>query len=159
MNIRPLSHDDVDAASRLCMAAFIDSVAYTLADEGIATFRRLATAEAFASRINEDNLMWVAEVAGQPAGLIELKQGRHIAMLFISPELQRRGIGRRLIAEAIKHARSDMLTVSASLPSVPAYLDYGFHCSAEVSESMGIIYQPMELHLAPAPNTFASTTS
>ena len=127
------------------MAAFIDSVAYTLADEGIATFRRLATAEAFASRINEDNLMWLAEVAGQPAGLIELKQGRHIAMLFITPELQRRGIGRRLVAEAIKRARSDVLTVSASLPSVPAYLGYCFRRSGDVGESMGIIYQPMEL--------------
>lgn len=126
------------------MAAFMDSVASTLADEGIATFRKIATAEAFASRINEDNLMWLAEVAGQPAGLIELKQGRHIAMLFITPKLQRQGIGRRLVAEAIRHARSDVLTVSASLPSVPAYLGYGFHCSGEVSESMGIIYQPME---------------
>lgn len=126
------------------MAAFMDSVASTLADEGIATFRKIATAEAFASRLNEDNLMWLAEVAGQPAGLIELKQGRHIAMLFITPELQRQGIGRRLVAEAIRHARSDVLTVSASLPSVPAYLGYGFHCSGEVSESMGIIYQPME---------------
>ncbi|PZU27485.1 MAG: GNAT family N-acetyltransferase [Stenotrophomonas sp.] len=147
MNIRPLNPNDVDAASRLCMAAFMDSVASTLTGEGVATFRKLAAAEAFASRISEDNLMWLAEVSGQPAGLIELKQGRHIAMLFISPELQRRGIGRRLLAEAIKHARSDMLTVSASLPSVPAYLGYGFHCSGEVSESMGIIYQPMELWL------------
>lgn len=127
------------------MAAFMDSVASTLGDEGIATFRNVAAAEALAARITQDNLMWLAEVAGQPAGLIELKQGRHIAMLFITPELQRRGIGRRLVAEAIKRARSDVLTVSASLPSVPAYLGYGFRRSGDVGESMGIIYQPMEL--------------
>lgn len=159
MNIRPLNPNDVDAASRLCMAAFMDSVASTLTGEGVATFRKLAAAEAFASRISEDNLMWLAEVDGQPAGLIELKQGRHIAMLFISPGLQRRGIGRRLLAESITHARSEVLTVSASLPSVPAYLGYGFHCSGEVRESTGIIYQPMELHLAPAPHTATATTS
>jgi len=129
------------------MAAFMDSVASTLGDEGIATFRKVAAAEAFAARIAPDNLMWLAEIAGQAVGLIELKQGRHIAMLFVAPDLQRHGIGRRLVAEAIKHARTDVLTVSASLPSVPAYLDYGFHCSGDVGESMGIIYQPMEMQL------------
>lgn len=129
------------------MAAFMDSVASTLGDEGIATFRKVAAAEAFAARIAPDNLMWLAEIAGQAVGLIELKQGRHIAMLFVAPELQRHGIGRRLVAEAIKHAQTDVLTVSASLPSVPAYLGYGFHCSGDVGESMGIIYQPMEMQL------------
>lgn len=48
MNIRPLNPNDVDAASRLCMAAFMDSVASTLTDEGVATFHKLAAVEAFA---------------------------------------------------------------------------------------------------------------
>lgn len=149
MNIRPLTHDDLDAASMLCMTAFMDSVAPQLGEEGIATFTRIAAADAFAARIGQDNLMWLAEVAGQPAGIIELKQGRHVAMLFIAPGLQRRGVGRRLIAEAIAHARSGVVTVSASLPSVPAYLGYGFHRTGDIAESAGLIYQPMELHLPP----------
>ncbi|WP_269791397.1 GNAT family N-acetyltransferase [Stenotrophomonas sp. Iso1] len=151
MHIRPLTHDDLDTASSLCMAAFMASVAPTLGDEGIATFQKIAAADAFAMRKDQDNVMLLAEVANQVIGLIELKQGRHIAMLFIAPGQQRSGVGRRLVAEALNHARGDQVTVSASLPSVPAYLSYGFHCSGDVAESAGLVYQPMERRLLPQP--------
>jgi GNAT superfamily N-acetyltransferase len=148
INIRPLIHDDLETASQLCMEAFMHSVAPTLGDEGIATFRRIAATDAFAARVEQDNLVLLAESAGQVVGLIELKQGRHIAMLFIAPDQQRNGIGRRLMAEALKQVRGEQVTVSASLPSVPAYLGYGFHCAGDVAESAGLLYQPMELHLS-----------
>ena len=151
MHIRPLTHDDLDTASTLCMAAFMASVAPSLGDEGIATFRKIAAADAFAARMTQDNTLLLAEIENRVVGLIELKQRRHIAMLFIAPHQQRSGVGRRLVAAALKQVRGDRVTVSASLPSVPAYLDYGFHCSGDVAESAGLVYQPMELPLHSPP--------
>ncbi len=147
MDIRPLTHDDLAGVSALCLQAFMASIASSLPQQGIDTFRGLAAATAFGDRLAQDNLMRVAEHDGRLAGMIELKQGRHVAMLFIAPDQQRKGIGRRLVEAAIAHARADTLTVSAALSSVPAYQAYGFRCSGEVATSAGLVYQPMTLDL------------
>lgn len=84
---------------------------------------------------------------GKIEGVIEFKEGCHVAMLFVGPECQRNGIGKKLILSALDCARVDIVTVSASLSSVPAYRKYGFECKGDISESAGLIYQPMEIEL------------
>ncbi len=72
-----------------------------------------------------DNLMLACVAQGAIAGLIELKEGCHVAMLFIAPGWHRQGIGTRLMNAALEHARVDVVTVKASLSSVPAFQRYG----------------------------------
>ena len=145
MNIRTMRPDDVDTVSSICIEAFSKAVAPTLPDEGVCTFKTLAAVDSFAARMQEDNVMLVFEQAGTVRGVVELKQGRHIAMLFVDPGYQKHGMGRALMSAALGYAREDVITVSASLTSVPAYISYGFECSGEVSEQGGLVYQPMEL--------------
>ena len=68
-------------------------------------------------------------------------------MLFVDPAAQQQGIGKALMAAMIEQARVEVLTVSASLSSVPAYERYGFVCTADPAESSGLRYQPMEMRL------------
>ncbi|BCD85922.1 hypothetical protein PSm6_23290 [Pseudomonas solani] len=147
MVIRKMEPADIDAVSTLCMAAFNASVAPTLPAQGIETFAKVAAAEAFLQRLQGDNLMLVYEDAGSLRGILELKEGRHLAMLFIDPEHQRQGIGQALVTAMTAHARVDPITVRASLTSVGAYLRYGFQCSGEPGEFAGLTYQPMELQV------------
>ncbi|MGS7252973.1 GNAT family N-acetyltransferase [Pseudomonas anuradhapurensis] len=147
MQIRPLTHDDLPHASALCLDAFTQAVAPTLPAQGVATFARVAAADAFAERMQGDNLILVGVVDGAMVGLVELKQGSHIAMLFIAPRWQRQGIGARLMNAALEHARAEVVTVRASLPSVPAYQHYGFTLAGEVNAFAGMVYQPMEKRL------------
>ncbi|WP_336391137.1 GNAT family N-acetyltransferase [Gallaecimonas xiamenensis] len=147
MTIRQLEERDLEAASAVCMAAFLGSVAATLAAEGLETFKTIAAPGAFRSRMQQDNLILVAEHQGQVAGLIELKEGRHLAMLFIAPQWQQKGLGRQLLAAVLPHARGDEVTVRASLSSVPAYQKYGFVCQGEVGQVAGLVFQPMVLAL------------
>ena len=147
MQIRPLTHDDLPHASALCLDAFTQAVAPTLPAQGVATFARVAAAEAFAERMQGDNLILVGVMDGAMVGLVELKQGSHVAMLFIAPRWQRQGIGARLMNAALEHARAEVVTVRASLPSVPAYQHYGFTLAGEVNAFAGMVYQPMEKHL------------
>ncbi|EST13968.1 acetyltransferase family protein [Pseudomonas putida S610] len=144
MHIRTRSRHELDQASALCMASFTQSVAPLLSAKGITTFGDVASVTAFAERMQGDNLMLVCEVEGRLAGLVELKQGRHVAMLFVCPARQCQGIGRRLIKAALGHARSQTVTVNASLPPVAAYQRYGFSQAGEVGEHAGLIYQPMQ---------------
>lgn len=144
MAVRKLTADDLQVVSDLCLDAFTESVAPSLSEQGIATFSSIAQAKSFASRMTADNMMLVYEESGRIKGIIELKEGRHIAMLFIAPDCQQQGIGKALVTAIMDYVREDVVTVSASLTSVNAYLRYGFEISAQIAESAGLVYQPMQ---------------
>lgn len=131
MVIRKVEEKDVEAVSATCMASFLRSVAGTLSEEGISTFSNIAASSAFLDRVKGDNLMLVAEKDGKIEGVIELKEGRHVAILLT----------------ALTHAKVEAVTVSASLSSVHAYEKYGFECKGETGKSAGLVYQAMVLKL------------
>jgi predicted N-acetyltransferase YhbS len=151
MAVRTLVAADLEQASRICMAAFMGSVADSLTPLGIETFSRIASVEGFRTRMSHDNLMLVFEQQDRIVGVAELKEGRHVAMLFVDPAVQQQGIGKALMAAMIDHACVDVLRVSASLSSVPAYERYGFACAGEAAESSGLRYQPMDMQLMARP--------
>lgn len=147
MIIRKMTPKDLHTVSAVCLRSFKHNVAETLSPKGVRTFAGVTTPESFADRMQKDNLMFVAEDGGQPVGVIELKEGRHIAMFFIEPAYQKQGIGRQLLREAFDHARQREVTVNASLTSVTAYQTFGFELNGDVSESGGLVYQPMRVIL------------
>jgi GNAT superfamily N-acetyltransferase len=147
VKVRKIEDKDIDAVSEICMASFSKSVVGTLSEDGALSFSKIAASEAFLSRMREDNVILVAERDEVIKGVIELKEGRHLAMLFIEPEHQSKGIGRKLLLAALGHARESTVTVSASLSSVPAYRKFGFKCKGGIGESAGLVYQPMEIEL------------
>ncbi|MNO61091.1 putative N-acetyltransferase YafP [compost metagenome] len=147
MQIRKLTYDDLPDASALCLEAFMLAVAPSLSAQGVETFGKAAAPQAFAERMVGDNLLLVGVAGGTLTGLIELKEGRHVAMLFIAPGWQRRGVGKRLLQAALEQARVNVVTVRASLSSVAAYERYGFVKAGEVGEFAGLVYQPMEKRL------------
>ncbi len=51
------------------------------------------------------------------------------------------------MSAALQQARSEVVTVKASLSSVPSYERYGFVRSGEVGEFAGLVYQPLEKRL------------
>ena len=145
MTIREMTENDLDRISAICIESFMESVAASLSEKGISTFKEIASSNAFSSRMQEDNVMLVSEEGNQLNGVIELKKGCHVAMLFVDPKCQNKGIGRKLLSAALNHVRTDILIVRASLSSVPAYIKYGFACKGDAAELEGLIYQPMEL--------------
>jgi len=142
-----MEKNDAEEVSKIVISSFLHSVADHLSDEGIATFMDISSPESFRNRLNEDNLMFVSESADGIKGIVELKKGRHVAMMFVAPEMQRMGIGRELIEEALKHSRTNPVTVSASLTSVIAYEKYGFEIVGPEKEKQGIRYRPMKFEL------------
>lgn len=147
MQIRKLEQKDLPRVSSLCMKAFMDSVAPSLSNEGVETFQSIASIDGFSNRMKEDNTILVYEENGKVKGVLELKEGRHVAMLFVDPDFQERGIGRALVSAIMPYARAETITVSASLNSIPTYVRYGFICAGDPDEKSGLKYQPMELEL------------
>ncbi len=143
--IRPARPDDLAAISAICMAAFSEAVAPSLSAQGVATFTQVAAADAFAERLQGDNHILVAEQDGNIVGVIELKEGRHLAMLFVDPACQGQGIGHALVQAVLPQLRVPAMSVRASLNAVPTYQRYGFVIDGEVGEFNGLVYQPLSL--------------
>ncbi|MGB2064011.1 MAG: GNAT family N-acetyltransferase, partial [Marinomonas gallaica] len=80
-------------------------------------------------------------------GVAELREGHHVSMLFVRPDHQRHGLGTQLLNALLLLARSQKVTVSASLSSIAAYQKYGFIECGDISEIAGLTYQPMDITL------------
>lgn len=145
MTIRQMALEDTEAVCRTVVASFLEAVAVDLSEEGVATFLELAAPEAFAQRMTEDNSMYVYEEGGKIIGMVEVREGRHLAMLFVAPDQQSRGVGHELVQEALRHRRVESVTVSASLRSVSAYESYGFEVVGPEGEDQGLRYIPMKI--------------
>lgn len=145
MIIKKIERTDLVRVNSICINAFMGSVAPSLSEEGIETFKNIASVDGFKARMEADNEMLAYEENGEILGMIEFKEGRHISMLFVSPCSQKKGVGGSLVTSILPYTRSNLMTVRASLTSVPAYMSYGFTCTGEVGESSGLTYQPMEM--------------
>lgn len=148
MTTRRLHATDLEQASAVCMASFMEAVAPSLSPEGIATFAGIVSVDGFASRFSDDNDMFVFDADGQVVGVAELIGGQHVATLFVAPGYQGKGVGRALMQAVLACARSEVVAVRASLGSVAAYQRFGFQMAGPVGEYAGLVYQPMERALA-----------
>ncbi len=148
IKVRPVLRRDLRAIRRVCWRSFQSSVAKDLSAEGAKTFAGVITPKAFKERMRKGHLMFVALAGRCPVGFIELKEHRHIAVFFIAPEFQRQGVGRKLLEAVFVHLQGEVVTVNASLTSVPAYQRFGFELNGDVDESGGLVYQPMKLNLS-----------
>jgi GNAT superfamily N-acetyltransferase len=147
MTTRRLRAEDLEESSAVCMASFMASVAPSLSPLGVETFTGIVSVDGFASRMSDENDMFVYESGGRVVGVAELAGGQHVATLFVLPDCQGQRVGWALMEAMIECARSDVVTVRASLSSVPAYARYGFQVSGPVGEYAGLVYQPMERSL------------
>ncbi|NLE46584.1 MAG: GNAT family N-acetyltransferase [Chloroflexi bacterium] len=157
---RGMEPGDEQTVATLVSRIFLETVAPLYPQEGVAEFLRYgANPEAIRLRSQEDHFVLLAEVRGaelcQLVGVIEMRQCRHISLLFVDPPFQRRGIARELMRQCIKRCRmlqpcTDEITVNASPNAVAAYERLGFRATSTQQQVNGISFVPMVLTLAPS---------
>lgn len=95
--------------------------------------------------------VYVATIDGKIIGIISLRNGNHISLLFVDEKYHRMGIGRELIKtfqdDLLKHSQYETMTVHASPYGVPFYKKLGFVETDTEQTVDGIIYTPMEMYL------------
>lgn len=89
---------------------------------------------------------------GELQGVLTLQNGHELRLLFVKTGCHRKGIGRKLLDEAIEAALRQgetELTVHAILSAVPAYERMGFAATGEPQCLGKLWYQPMALDITP----------
>lgn len=149
MDIRPATSFDADAIS-----ALISSVMHHLTlhpdGRGAEQFIASLAPAAIAATIASPNMRYLACFdGGALAGVVAMRDQRHLYHLFVAPAFQRRGLATRLwhVArdEALAHGNPGAFTVNSSILAIPLYQSLGFRAAAGRIEEKGIAYLPMEL--------------
>ena len=83
---------------------------------------------------------------------LNLRQGGHIALLFVRKEWQLRGVGRTLYQEmcrfCVQRLRINRITVNAAPGAVESYRHYGMQETAPEQKANGMRFVPMEAVLS-----------
>ena len=127
---------------------FNQFVAPEFVEEGVQEFFRFAHPAAMVARANDGQVVVVAEEGGILLGMIEVRNGSHIALLFV--EQRGRGIARQLLLTAVKeclrrHPELTRMTVNSSPYAETIYRKLGFESTGPRQTIIGITHQPMAL--------------
>ena len=147
----PLGKEREDEAESLVLSVFDALVAPGFTEQGCKTFRGFVAQYAF-SRRPQERFTLAALCQGKIVGIIEVINGSHVALFFVSQENQGRGIGKTLMQKAVERCRRDKpglasLTVNSSPNAIKAYESMGFAPTSGEQEKDGIRFVPMTLML------------
>ncbi|MGD9366730.1 MAG: GNAT family N-acetyltransferase [Desulfobacteraceae bacterium] len=152
MNYRQMQPGEETRAIELVSGVFHEFVAPLYSDEGVKEFMKFADAETLAERLEGDDFVLIAESLDEIIGVIEISAYRHIALFFVAPEHQRRGIGRELLRKALDECLAynpnlNEITVNSSPNAVSAYRALGFIERDKEKTINGIRFVPMALKI------------
>jgi GNAT superfamily N-acetyltransferase len=156
MNIRPATLTDAPCISALILSlnAFV-----TISGTGAGAEKYIASVSEAAVRgyiAAENMLYFVAEVAGadagagpELAGVVAVRDNKHLFHLFIAAKHHRTGLGRKLwnrVREAAQaNGNSSGFTVNASLSAISVYERWGFRAAGVKVLADGVAFLPMAL--------------
>ena len=135
----------------LVRQVFDSNVAPAYPIEGNEEFYRYLKLEDFIKRIQTNHQVFVAkDSTARIVGVVEIRDSFHISLLFVREDVQRSGIGRALVRQAItvaKAAGAVSMTVNSSPNAVAGYESFGFRAVADEQIINGIKFIPMAMTL------------
>ena len=150
---RMMKPADAEQVSDLVRSAFDEFIGPDYSEQGVAEFHRYADPEAFRARMQGgSHFVMVAEVGGRLAGITEIRDCNHVALLFVGKQFHRRGIARALFDRALQQARVtrpdvERVTMNSSRYGVAAYEKLGFRQTGPERSVNGIVFVPMAMRL------------
>lgn len=150
--IQPATEADWDGAMELAFRTFMKFEGMEYGREGINNFATLVTDPALKKMFLAGLYpVFVAKHQDNLIGLISLRSGNHISLLFVDEKYHRRGVGTALIHRMgeylLQNTHFMRMTVNAAPYGVPFYHELGFLDIAPLTKKDGITYVPMELNI------------
>ncbi len=150
--IRSAYRNEWQDAMTLAWRTFLRFEADVYSREGVQNFRNFITdSTLYRMFVMGSYQLFVALDGDKIVGMITLRDGTHISLLFVDEAYHRRGIGSALIRYLadylLTEVGADRVTVNASPYGVEFYHKVGFKDLRPEEVKDGIIYTPMEFVL------------
>lgn len=147
MIIKNVEKKDIPKALHLVWEVFQEFESPDYSEQGIAEFRKFLDLDEVTGKVERGELVMRGSYDGPVlTGVIAVRNGNHISLLFTSKDYHRRGIARRLVdtvVEDCRHAGYAEITVNSSPYAVEVYHHLGF-VDTDVEQTVnGIRFTPM----------------
>ncbi len=150
--IRNAYRDEWEDAMSLAWRTFLRFEADVYSPEGVKNFENFITdSTLYRMFVVGSYQLFVALDGKKIVGMLTLRGGTHISLLFVDERYHRRGIGRALMQYLSNYLLTEMqasrVTVNSSPYGIEFYHRLGFRDLRPQEKSDGIIYTPMEFVL------------
>ena len=147
--IRLAEAADWEAAIGVAWVTFQQIAAQVSSEEGARDFcDGLTSTQLYIDFLQGRYPLFCAYQENKVVGMLALREQKHISLFFVKRELQRRGIGTKLLEMCKAYCRERgilELTVNAAPTGVPFYLANGFRALAEECFEGGLRFIPMKV--------------
>ena len=153
MQICKMSGRQINQALELIRKVFDECDKEDYEDMGIMSFYHFIRREQIEERVQSGEMVFFgAYEESEPVGVIAMREGFHVSLLFVEKNRQRQGIGKKLIRRGVaycleKNPQLKAITVSASPKGKRAYEAMGFRALTPEQEKQGMRFTPMRLEL------------
>ena len=150
--VRCAYHSDWDGAMKLAWDTFAKFNAPDYSDEGIENFDKFVHDDMLRKMFLAGHYqLFVAMDGTKYAGMLSLREKKHISLLFVDEYYHRHGVASALLAYVCRYALYeegvDRVTVNAAPYATGFYHKKGFIDLQEETLQDGIRFTPMELIL------------
>lgn len=151
-SIMPARLDQWDDAMEMAYRVFLKFESKEYGKEGTDSFVDFITNPKLITMFkNGLYIVYLAMVDEKIVGIISLRSGNHISLLFVDKDYHRKGIAAALIKTVqdnlLRNTEYEKMTVNASPYGIPFYEKMGFKSTGEQTVIQGMIITPMELYL------------
>ena len=148
--IRAAHREEWQDAMALAWKTFLKFEACDYTEEGVKSFQEFITDNTvYRMFLAGSYELFVAMEGRHMIGMITVRCGSHVSLLFVDEKYHRQGIGRALVKQLTDYMAEEMgirqVTVNASPYGVGFYHKLGFRDLRPEEQKDGIIYTPMEL--------------
>jgi GNAT superfamily N-acetyltransferase len=149
-----LKEYEVGSVCDLILKVFHKHVAPEYSEKGIEKFLSIISPSRLIElNENEDSFVIVAREERKIIGMLAIREGNHVSLIFVDSTYQGKGIGRRLVEDAITICKERnpgiiTITVCSSPNSQEFYEEIGFKAIDLEQDDNGLRYTPMERQLS-----------
>jgi GNAT superfamily N-acetyltransferase len=150
---RRMAEGDEEETSALIRRSFEKYISHTYTEEGLAEFLKNTTPGALAERRARGQNVVLAVAGKEIVGVIAVRGGNHISLLFVDESRHRMGIAGSLVSMAVAESRNadpslSGFTVNSSPFAVKFYERMGFRGAGPERFMRGMKVKPMMLEFA-----------
>ncbi len=150
---REMKAGEACEVSDLVQSQFRKYIAHTYKPQGVEKFLMFTTPDSLLERKMAGQLILVGEYGGSMVGVITIRDGSHISLMFVHDTFHRQGIGTELVRRATEKIRTVhpgvcRITVNSSPYGVPFYGLLGFRATGPEMFKNGMLITPMALDLS-----------